>query len=192
MGRTCPASHCSPYCWLQNSLLEVKKTRKQGMFLLEVQLYHIWSLKPDLLSFHSSVCLPLFYEKKREIYRSFFGGKGLWWVLWRGVGWGGGEGFGCLINHRCFHRRAACTPALHTPGKQRKQACISAYMRAEQTSHVEQLRSNMCSTKRCHWQPKTLWKPPLADLSPLWFCRCKRDETPTRSAQGGYTTPKKK
>lgn len=50
----------------------MKKTRKQGMFLSEVQLYHIWSLKPDLLSLNSSVCLPLFYEKKRKIYCSFF------------------------------------------------------------------------------------------------------------------------
>lgn len=140
----------------------MKKTRKQGVFLLEVQLYHIWSLKPDLLSLNASVCLPLFYEKKRKIYRSFFWGRVC-----------GGGGFTCLINHRRFHRCTPCTAELHTPAKQRKQACISAYMQAEQTSHVELLRSNMCCTKRCHWQPKTLWKPPLADLSPLWFCCCK-------------------
>ena len=90
---------------------------------------------------------------------------------------------GYFINHY-FHRCRVHAETSHTRHT-KKNAYKSAYIhnhldlhQAEQTSHGVQLqlRTDLSSTKCCHWQPKGLWKPPHADPSLVWFSCWKRSK----------------
>lgn len=93
----------------------------------------------------SSVYLLLFYKKKKK--------NPIWYfVIW-------------LIT--IIFTDAQCVQKLHTPYMYTDAHIHLDLNLAEQTSHVVQLqlRKQISSTKHYHWQPKGLWKPPLADPS---------------------------